>query len=110
MIVGDYLYRASPSGVVRYWKVADGQLVYEEKVEAIPTYPSPIATKDGRIYFAGAGKSCVIKAGPKLEVLATNDLGEGEKNEWTLTGPSAAVSDGKLFLRGPKSLTCVGKK
>jgi outer membrane protein assembly factor BamB len=76
----------------------------------IPTFSSPVATKDGRLYFASAGKSCVIKAGPKLEVLATNDLAEGEKNEWTLTGPSAAVADGRLFLRGPKSLTCIGKK
>jgi outer membrane protein assembly factor BamB len=110
VIVGDYLYRASPPGVVHCWSVADGSPVYEVRVDGIPTYPSPVATKDGRIYFAGAGKSCVIKAGPKLEVLATNDLGEGEKNEWTLTGPSAAVSDGKIFLRGPKSLICIGKK
>ena len=81
-------------------------------MKGIPTYPSPVATKDGRIYFAGAGTSCVIKAGPKLEVLATNDLGEGERNEWTLTGPSAAVSGGKIFLRGPRSLSCIciGKK
>jgi outer membrane protein assembly factor BamB len=110
VIVGDYLYRASPPGLLRCWKVADGQLVFEERVEGIPTFPSPVATKDGRIYFAGSGKSCVIKAGPKLEVLATNDLGEGERNEWTLSGPSAAVSQGRIFLRGPKSLTCVGKK
>jgi outer membrane protein assembly factor BamB len=110
VIVGDYLFRASPPGIVRCWKVSDGQLVFEERVEGIPTYPSPVATKDGRIYFASAGKSCVLKAGPKLEVLATNDLAEGERNEWTLTGPSAAVSEGKLFLRGPKSLTCIGKK
>jgi outer membrane protein assembly factor BamB len=110
VIVGEYLYRASPPGILRCWKVADGQLVFEERVEGIPTYPSPVATKDGRIYFAGAGRSCVIKAGPKLEVLAINDLGEGERNEWTLTGPSAAVSEGKIFLRGPKSLTCIGKK
>lgn len=109
-IVGDYLYRASPPGVIRCWKMSNGELVYEEKVEGVPTYSSPIATKDGRLYFASAGKSCVLKAGPKLVVLATNDLGEGERNEWTLTGPSAAVSEGRIFLRGPKSLTCIGKK
>jgi hypothetical protein len=63
-------------------------------VKGIPTYPSPVATK----------------AGPKLEVLATNDLGEGERNEWTRTGPSAAVSEGRIFLRGPKSLTCIERK
>jgi hypothetical protein len=110
VIGGDYLYRASPPGILRCWKVSDGRLVFAERVEGIPTYASPVATRDGRIYFASAGKSCVIKAGPKLEVLASNNLGEGERNEWTLTGPSAAVSGGKLFLRGPKSLTCIGKK
>ena len=110
VIVDDYLYRASPPGVIRSWKMTDGQQVFDERVEGLPTYPSPVATKDGRIYFASAGKSCVIKAGPKLDVLANNDLGEGERNEWTLTGPSAAVSAGRIYLRGPKSLTCIGKK
>ncbi len=90
--------------------MSDGELVFEERVDGLPTFSSPVATKDERIYYASAGKSCVVKAGPKLEVLATNDLGEGEKNEWTLTGPSAAVSEGRIYLRGPKSLTCIGKK
>lgn len=110
IIVGDYVYRASPPGVIRCWKLSDGQAVFEDRVEGLPVFPSPVATRDGRIYFAGAGKSCVIKAGPKLEVLAQNDLGEGERNEWTLTGPSAAIANGRMFLRGPKSLVCVGKK
>src|SRR5262249_54854494 len=104
-IVGEYLYRASPQGELRCWKVADGELVFKEKVPGIPAFSSPVATKDGRLYFASAGKSCVIKAGPKLQILATNDLGEGERNEWTLSGPSAAVSQGRIFLRGPRSLT-----
>jgi outer membrane protein assembly factor BamB len=110
VIVGNHLYRASPPGVLRCWKLSDGELVFEQRVNGIPTFSSPVATKDGRIYFAGAGKSCVVKSGPKLEVLATNDLGEGERNEWTLTGPSAAVSGGRIFLRGPKSLTCIARK
>jgi outer membrane protein assembly factor BamB len=110
VVVGEYIYRASPPGVIRCWKASDGEMVYEKRVAGVPTYPSPVVTADGRIYFAGAGKSCVIKAGEKLEVLATNDLGEGEKNEWTRTGPSAAVSGGRIFLRGPKSLVCIGKK
>ena len=110
IIVDDHVYRASPPGVIRCWKLSDGQAVFEDRVEGLPVFPSPVATKDGRIYFAGAGKSCVIKAGPRLEVLAHNDLGEGERNEWTLTGPSAAIANGRIFLRGPKSLVYVGKK
>jgi outer membrane protein assembly factor BamB len=110
VIAGDCLYRASPPGVVRCCRASDGETLFEGPVEGIPTFSSPFAAKDELIYFASAGKTCVIKAGPKLEVLATNDLGEGQGNEWTLSGPSAAVSDGKIFLRGPKSLTCIGKK
>src|SRR5262249_21000746 len=39
VIVGDYLYRASPPGILRCWKVSEGQPVFEERVEGIPTYP-----------------------------------------------------------------------
>jgi outer membrane protein assembly factor BamB len=108
---GDYLYRASPPGILRCWKVADGQSVFEEELPGVPTYTSPVATADGLIYFAGPNRTVVIKAGPKLEVVATNDLGEGERNnaEGGQTGPSMAVADGRIFLRGPKSLTCIRK-
>jgi outer membrane protein assembly factor BamB len=109
VVVGDYLYRACQPGVIKCWKWADGELAFEERVEGAPTYPSPVATKDGRIYFASAGKSVVIKAGPKLEVLASNAL-EESRGEWTQNGPSPAVSGGRLFLRSPKALYCVGKK
>ena len=108
IVVGAHIYRASPPGIIRCWKVATGELVFEERVEGVPTYTSPVATPDERIYFAGAGTSCVIKAGPQLEVLATNALGEGEKTEGYSTGPSAAVSAGRIFLRGPKALLCIG--
>jgi len=110
LIVGAYLYRATKPDLLRCWKVSDGELVYEERLEGLPTFPSPIAAKDGRLYFAGPGKSYVVKAGPKAEVLAFNVLEEGERNEWTLSGPSPAVADGRIFLRGPKVLLCIGAK
>src|SRR5260370_39610761 len=61
IIVGDYVYRASPPGVIRCWKLSDGQAVFEDRVEGLPIFPSPVATKNGRIYFARPGKSLVIK-------------------------------------------------
>jgi hypothetical protein len=42
----------------------------------------------------------VLKAGPELEVLATNDLGES-----CLATP--AIADGRLFFRTRKKLICV---
>ena len=64
---------------------------------------SPVATPDGRVYCASAGKSYVLKAGPTADVLATNDLGDA--------GPaSPAVADGALFLKGRRWLFCVRAK
>ena len=45
----------------------------------------------------------MIKAGPKFEILATNDIGDGSQ-------ASPAVADGKIFLKGRKMLYCVGEK
>jgi hypothetical protein len=45
----------------------------------------------------------VIKAGPKFEQLASNDLHDGQ-----YTTP--AVSDGRIFIKGKKYLWCIGKK
>jgi outer membrane protein assembly factor BamB len=53
--------------------------------------------------FRQRGKSYVLKAGDKLEVLATNEIGEENR-------ASAAVSDGRIFLRGDKNLYCIKKK
>jgi outer membrane protein assembly factor BamB len=109
VIVGDHIYRAAQPGVVRCWKLSDGSAVFEERLEKVPTYPSPIVTKDGRLYFASAGTSHVLKAGPKFEVLATNVL-EEKLGEWTQSGPSPAVSGGRIYLRSPKTLYCIGKE
>jgi len=45
----------------------------------------------------------VVRAAEKFEVLATNDLGEDNR-------ASAAVSNGRIFLRGDKHLYCIQKK
>jgi outer membrane protein assembly factor BamB len=110
VIVGDYLFRASPPGVLRCWKVADGELVFEERVDGIPTYTSPVATKDGRIYFGSLDKTTVIQAGPKLAVLAQNVLEVERHGESGSSGPSPAVAEGRIFLRSPRALYCIGKK
>ena len=103
VIVGDYLYRMTDPGVLRCWKLADGERVYEERLQGLVTAVSPITTPDGRIYCATAGRSYVIKAGPKPEVLGRNDLGDESY-------ASPAAADGKLFLKGKQGLYCIGAK
>ncbi len=104
IIVGDYVYRATKPGVLTCWKLSTGEQVFSERLENISQIASPFATPDGRVYFACAGRSYVIKAGPKLEVLAKNDLPGGDN------GSSPAVSGGRIFLKSSSELFCIGKK
>jgi hypothetical protein len=103
VIVGDYLYRLCNPETLRCWKLANGEEVFKERLPGVSTASSPFATVEGRLYFASAGKSYVVKAGPKLEVLAVNDLGDGSQ-------ASPAVADGCIFLKGRKHLYCISNK
>jgi outer membrane protein assembly factor BamB len=104
IVVGPYLYRACNNDMLRCWEMATGELVYEERLPKVSPSASPIATADERIYFASSGRTYVIKAGPKFEVLATNDLGEGDPYA------SAAVSEGRIFIKGRNYLWCIGNR
>jgi len=103
VIVGDYVYRVHNPGILKCWKLDTGDEVINERLNGISTASSPITTPDGRIYFASAGKSYVLKAGPTLDILATNVLAD-------VSQASPAVSDGRIILKGSKYLYCVGKK
>jgi outer membrane protein assembly factor BamB len=104
IVVGPYLYRACNNDMLHCWEMAGGELVYEERLTKISPSTSPIATADGRIYFASSGRSYVIKAGPKFELLASNDLGERDPFA------TPAVSGGRLFIKGRNYLWCIGAK
>jgi outer membrane protein assembly factor BamB len=104
IIVGDHIYRSSGQDFIRCWDVKSGELVDEIRAARITPSSSPIATADGRIYFAGPGRSYVIRADPKLEILATNDLNDGDNY------PTPAVSGGRLYIKGKSYLWCIGKK
>ena len=62
---------------------------------------SPVAT-GGRIYFANEdGIVVVIRAGRDAHALAANDLGEP-------LFATPALSDGRIYVRGQKSLFSFG--
>lgn len=66
-------------------------------------YASPVAAA-GRIYFTDRdGTTVVIKQSDKLEVLATNKIGE-------LVNASPALAGKQLFLRGDKHVWCIEEK
>jgi outer membrane protein assembly factor BamB len=101
--VDGLLYHLLTSGFVSCRKLDGGDEVFSGRLQDVSSSASPVATADGRIYFASAGKSYVVQAGPKLQILATNDLGDG-------SAASPAVADGRIYLKGKHYLFCIGKK
>jgi outer membrane protein assembly factor BamB len=65
-------------------------------------YASPVGAQD-RVYIVGRnGVTCVLRRGPKFEVLATNRLED-------TFDTSPALAGGELYLRGRKHLYCVAR-
>ena len=91
------------------FELVTGKEMYAEKLpdaatwtSPVATWTSPIATADGLVYYVTGGRSYVIKAGPKFEIVSVNDLGDPGH-------ASPAISQGKLFIRGGTKLWCIGK-
>ena len=102
IIVDKHLYRLHTPGILKCWELATGRQVYSEQVKGISsTWASPIVDPNGHLFFANAGKSYVIQAGPTFRVLAVNDLGDGNH-------PSPAVGKSRMFLVGMKNVYCIG--
>ena len=91
------------SGFANCLRADTGERVWRERLGGRKYSASPVAA-DGKLYFTSEdGLVTVIKAGPKFEVLAKNDVGE-------LVVASPALSQGRIFLRGDKHLYCIGDK
>ena len=101
VIVGDHVYRLHSPGILKCWDRKSGQRIYVERLDGMTTtWASPIVDPTGRIFFANAGKSFVIQAGPAYKVLAVNELGDPNH-------ASPAVSGGSMFLVGTKYVYCI---
>jgi outer membrane protein assembly factor BamB len=102
IVVGKYLYRLRTPGFLQCWEMATGKEVYSERLQDISsTWASPIADPKGRLFFANAGKSYVVQAGPQCRILAVNDLGDGNH-------ASPAAAQGRLLFVGLKNIYCIG--
>jgi len=56
------------------------------------------------VYIAGReGSTVVLRHGPKLEVIAVNELGDG-------FDASPALVDGEIYLRGYRYLYCIAQQ
>ena len=101
MIVDDLLYFISDGGIATCVDPMTGEVIWQERA-AGPMSASPVHS-NGKIYFLDEqGKSTVIKAGRKFEVLATNSI-----NERTLA--SYAIGEGAIYIRSLNNLYRIGK-
>ena len=88
-------------GVLSCYNAKSGERIYQERVGNGGSYSASPVAGDGKIYlFSEDGDVYVVKAGPKMEVLAHNTAGE-------VIMASPALSDGMLFIRTMQHLIAV---
>ena len=96
LVLGDEIYFVSDAGIATCADAKTGEVHWSERFGG-GFSASPVAA-EGRIYFQNeTGVGYVIKADPKFELLATNDLAERSL-------ASYAVADGAIFIRTEKHL------
>jgi len=96
------VYIAGDRGINTCLDAAKGTVLWKKRM-GDQYYASPVAG-DGNVYFPSKeGVVFVIRAGPKFELLAKNDMGEG-------IVASPAISEGQIFLRGEKHLFCIARE
>jgi outer membrane protein assembly factor BamB len=93
-------------GIAYCAEAKSGKIVYEERVaQAGQVYASPVLA-DGKLYYVSrSGRTFVLAAGPKYELLAVNSLGDT-----STFNASPAVAGDRLLLRSDRFLYCLGGK
>jgi outer membrane protein assembly factor BamB len=101
---GTYLYVINDRGIMWCLDAKSGKEVYARQRLRSATYSGSLVLADDKIYVTNEdGVTVVVKAGPRFEVLAENDL-----DDYTLSSP--AISEGQIFIRTQKFLYCIGKR
>lgn len=102
LLVDGRLYMVKRGGLCSSFDAATGETLWEVKrIQNLGDYfASPVAG-DGKIYLTGENGFVVVLAqGPKLEILAKNDMGES-----CLATP--ALADGAIYIRTREKLFCI---
>jgi outer membrane protein assembly factor BamB len=101
---GKYFYSVNDRGILWCLDAKTGQEIWGGQRIKTAVYSSSPVLADGKIYLTNEdGLTTVVKAGPKFEVLAENDLGD-----YTLSSP--AISDGHILMRTAQVLYSIGKR
>jgi outer membrane protein assembly factor BamB len=98
------LFMVSDSGIASCLDAKTGKREWRKRLSGRDFKSSPLAA-DGHIYFVDhnkAGRCTMVDASREFHIVSENTLDD----EFTA---SPAVSDGRMYLRGRKSLYAIGK-
>jgi outer membrane protein assembly factor BamB len=99
IVEGDYFLIVSDSGVAHSFVAKTGALLWQERVGS---HHASLVSANGLVYFlSDDGVTRVVKPGPQFDQVAQNDLGE-------TCFASPAISRGQIFIRGERTLFCIG--
>jgi outer membrane protein assembly factor BamB len=101
IVAGDYLLSINNQGNAHCYDAATGKVLWTEKVGR--GHASPVLLQGLLFLINDEGAINVIKPGPVFERVSQSELGEK-------CFASPAISDGQVFLRGFKTLRCLGKR
>lgn len=100
LVYQGHTYMVSRSGIAHCLNTKTGETVWTRRV-GDSCWASPLGAA-GRVYFFGkGGKTTVVAAGEKLNVLAENSLPTDDRVY------GIAAVDGKLVVRSGRQLTCL---
>jgi outer membrane protein assembly factor BamB len=99
---GEHVYFVNDAGYAGCYHAATGKRVWFERLADTGFNASPLLI-DGKVYATSiAGDVYVFAAEPTFRLVARNGLGE-------VVRATAAVADGRLYIRGARHLYCIGK-
>ena len=98
---GDYFLVVSDSGVAHCFEAATGKIMWQER---LGEHHASLVSANGLVYFLNDnGVMNVVKPGPEFQCVAQNEIGEK-------CFASPAISQGQIFIRGEKTLFCIGRR
>ena len=99
-----HIYILNEPPIAECYDLKTGKLVSDQRLKGSgargETWSSMVSVGDKLYVINQSGDTFILKADPKMEVIAVNSLGE-------FTNASIAPSDGEIFIRTQKNLWCV---
>jgi outer membrane protein assembly factor BamB len=104
IVYGDYVYLSTDNGIVTCLDALTGEVKYEGGRPPKPTHfmGSAVAYQGMIAMTSEDGDTYMVKAGPKHEIVRVNSIDEPVYS-------SAALANGRVYIRGQKNLYAIGK-